>query len=140
MVPLGMFDCASAYGIVGTDMSCRRKIQEVIADDFHLRKGTEQMDSSDVVEFFKQAKKEGKQIWYFTAPANVPIEVVQKSAIALDKVQQRQPIFKYNGKDYVAGLDDGGEAAAIKVIIPHRSGVKYTGRKLASRNPENIVC
>jgi len=102
-------------------------VQEVIANGFHLQQATDALDSSDVVKFFAKAKKEGKQIWYLTAPVNVPIEVVQETIIHKDK--KGLPILTYNDNDYVASFEDSSMAPAIQLILPTKTGVKYTDRE-----------
>lgn len=86
------------------------------------------MDASDVARIFQNAKAEGKQIWYFTLPASLPIEVIQEHAIPLDKMHAGTPIVAYDGADYTASSDDVVDTS-ITVLIPNRAGNKYETRK-----------
>ncbi|KAH8880390.1 hypothetical protein GQ53DRAFT_602061, partial [Thozetella sp. PMI_491] len=74
--------------------------------------------------FLKDAQKQGKQIWYFTAPESVPIEVVQEHVIPLDRAEKGQPILTHNGDDYGVGFDTS-TSTSIKVVIPSKDGADY---------------
>ncbi|KAK3319894.1 DNA-directed RNA polymerase I subunit RPA34.5-domain-containing protein [Cercophora scortea] len=101
-----------------------QRLPEVISEHFHLRKAEGDLDASDVVRVFEDAKAQGKQLWYFTAPASVPIEVIQKQAIPYTKIQTGEPIFAHEGADYVAAIEDG-ITHSIKVLVPSKAGDKY---------------
>ncbi|KAK4143039.1 DNA-directed RNA polymerase I, subunit RPA34.5, partial [Dichotomopilus funicola] len=72
----------------------------------------------------KKAKAEGKQIWYFTTPKSVPIEVVQKQVIPLDKVHTGKSIFAHDGADYTGHFEEPINHA-IKLLIPGKTGANY---------------
>ncbi|KAK3321591.1 DNA-directed RNA polymerase I subunit RPA34.5-domain-containing protein [Apodospora peruviana] len=95
-----------------------QKVPEIISPGFHLLRAEKSMDASEVTRIFQDAHKAGKQIWYFTAPASIPIEVIQKHAIPLAKVQSGQAIFSHNGDDYNAMFEEASVSHSIKVIIP----------------------
>lgn len=96
---------------------------EFASQGFQLRKADDDLDAALIAKEFKKLKSEGKQIWYFTAPKSVPIEVIQKHAIPLDKIQSGQPIFSHDGAGYGAQFEEMSQT--IKVMIPARSGNKY---------------
>ena len=104
---------------------CRAKIPEIIAHDFHLCKGEESMDANEVARIFQDAQTQGKQIWYFTAPASVPIEVIQKQPIPLDKIQSGKPFLSHNGDDYTGAFEDQSTVHTIKLLIPSKAGNQY---------------
>lgn len=88
-----------------------------------------------VARVFQKAKAEGKQIWYFTAPKSVPIEVIQKHTFSssdqlqatMDKIRAGEPIFTHEGADY--GVHTGEQVNhAIKVMIPGNAGTNYETR------------
>ncbi|KAL1875954.1 hypothetical protein VTK73DRAFT_9665 [Phialemonium thermophilum] len=105
------------------DVSARTP--EIIANDFQLRKAGQNIDASDVAKVFSQARMEGKQVWYFTAPASVPIEVVEKLEIPLDRAQKGLSILSHNGDDYGVAFEDAPTSRAIKLLIPNRAGDQY---------------
>lgn len=103
----------------------RSHIPEVVSSDFHLRKAGDGTDATDVAKFFSQAKLEGKQIWYFTAPASISIEVVEKLEIPLERAQQGLSILSHKGDDYGVAFEDASTSRAIKLVIPNKAGDQY---------------
>ncbi|KAH6623564.1 hypothetical protein F5144DRAFT_623487 [Chaetomium tenue] len=98
--------------------------REIVTQGFHLRKAEENVDAAAVARAFKKAKAEGKQIWYFTTPKSVPIEVIQKHAIPLDKVHAGKAIFAHEGSEYTGQFEEPVNHA-IKVLIPGKTGTSY---------------
>lgn len=96
-----------------------------MSKDFHLCKGDDSMDAQEVTRIFKDAQTQGKQIWYFTAPASVPIEVIQKQAIPLDKMQSGKPFLTHNGYDYTGAFEDPSTVRTIKLLIPAKTANEY---------------
>lgn len=68
---------------------------------------------------------EGKQVWYFTAPASIPIEVVEKLEIPLERAQQGLSILSHSGDDYGVAFEDASTSRSIKLLIPNKAGDKY---------------
>ncbi|KAL2023721.1 hypothetical protein VTK56DRAFT_1435 [Thermocarpiscus australiensis] len=98
--------------------------REILSQGFHLRKAEEDMDAAAVTQFLKKAKAEGKQIWYFTTPKSVPIEVVQKHEIPLEKIRAGQSIFSHEGAEYTGHFEEPVNNT-IKVLIPGKTGNSY---------------
>ncbi|KAK4100374.1 hypothetical protein N658DRAFT_516673 [Parathielavia hyrcaniae] len=98
--------------------------RDIASQGFTLRKAGDDVDAVAVARAFKKAKAEGKQIWYFTTPKSVPIEVVQKHAIPMEKVHSGKPIFTHEGADYAGHFEESGYHA-IKVLIPGKNGSTY---------------
>jgi hypothetical protein len=101
------------------------RIPEVISNEFYLRKAEDGANAAEVAKFFSEAKQQGKQIWYFTAPASIPIEVVEKLEIPLDRAQKGQSILSHNGDDYGVAFEDASTARTIKLVIPNKNGDQY---------------
>lgn len=101
----------------------------MVSRDFQLRKAVGDPGATDISKFLKDAHKQGKQIWYFTAPESVPIEVIQKHAIPMDRVQKGQPILTHDGDDYGVGFEATSSSHSIKVVIPGADGARYEMRK-----------
>lgn len=93
---------------------------------FELRRADASNDASDVARVFRQAKLEGKQLWYFTAPSSVPITVVEKMAIPVEKAEQGKAILSHEGQDYGMSFDDALTSKTIKLLIPNKAGDKYS--------------
>ncbi|CAK7222263.1 hypothetical protein SBRCBS47491_004806 [Sporothrix bragantina] len=93
---------------------------------FQLRRADASNDASDVTRIFRQAKLEGKQLWYFTVPASVPITVVEKMAIPVAKAEQGKAILSHDGQDYGMSFDDATTSKTIKLLIPNKAGDKYS--------------
>jgi len=85
--------------------------------------------ASDVAAFFEKSKMEGKQIWYITAPASLPVTVVQDLTIPLDAAQKGLPVLTHNGDDYRLAFDDPAAASSFRLLIPNKKGHEYSERK-----------
>jgi hypothetical protein len=83
------------------------------------------VDALDVAAVFARAKMEGKQLWYFTAPASIPIEVVEKLEIPLERAQKGLSILSHNGDDYGVAFEDASTSRSIKLLIPNKAGDAY---------------
>lgn len=83
------------------------------------------MDATEVTRIFQDAQTQGKQIWYFTAPASLPIEVIQKHPIPLDKIQSGKSFVAHNGDDYNGAFEDASTVHTIKLLIPSKEGNQY---------------
>ncbi|GKT81670.1 DNA-directed RNA polymerase I subunit [Colletotrichum tofieldiae] len=94
-----------------------------VGKDFVLRQAQGDEDGKDMNDFFAKAKLDGKQLWYFTAPASIPINVVEKLQIPMDKAQNGDAIFKHNSEDYTVGFDVG--STAVQLLIPNKKGTRY---------------
>ncbi|KAK4124651.1 hypothetical protein N657DRAFT_671560 [Parathielavia appendiculata] len=102
----------------------RPPAREVVSQGFTLRKAGDDVDAAAVAQVFKKAKAEGKQIWYFTTPKSVPIEVIQKHAIPLEKIHSGRSIFAHEGAEYTGQFEESINHA-IKVLIPGKDGSTY---------------
>lgn len=102
---------------------------EFVAPDFHLRKLEGNVDASDVAGFFEKAKMEGKQVWYITAPASLPVTVVQDLTIPMDQAQKGLPVLSHNGDDYRMAFDNPSASSSFRLLIPNKKGDEYSMRK-----------
>ncbi|KAI0598379.1 DNA-directed RNA polymerase I subunit RPA34.5-domain-containing protein [Biscogniauxia sp. FL1348] len=94
--------------------------------DFMLRKASSDNPGKEVAEFFNNANLEGKQLWYFTAPASLPITVLKDMEIDLAKVTSGGPLLKHEGDDYGLDLEPYATSTQIQLLIPSHGGDKYT--------------
>ncbi|CAK7201899.1 hypothetical protein SEUCBS139899_004614 [Sporothrix eucalyptigena] len=108
------------------DSEVANSASQFATQGFQLRRADESNDASDVARIFHQAKLEGKQLWYFTAPASVPITVVEQMAIPVAKAEQGKAILSHEGEDYGMSFDDSLTSRTIKVLIPNKAGDKYS--------------
>ncbi|KAK4111561.1 hypothetical protein N656DRAFT_769217 [Canariomyces notabilis] len=107
-----------------SDKTAVQRVPEIVTQGFHLRKAEGDIDAAAVAAVFNKAKAEGKQIWYFTTPKSVPIEVIQKQAIPLDKVHAGESIFTHENVEYTGHFEEPVNHA-IKVLIPGKKGTNY---------------
>ncbi|KAI3401110.1 hypothetical protein diail_256 [Diaporthe ilicicola] len=101
-------------------------VPEFVAPDFHLRKLDGSIGASDVAGFFEKAKMEGKQVWYITAPASLPVTVVQDLTIPMDQAQKGLPVLTHNGDDYRLAFDDPSASSSFRLLIPNKKGQEYS--------------
>lgn len=104
-------------------------VPEFVAPDFHLRKLDGSIGASDVAGFFEKAKMEGKQVWYITAPASLPVTVVQDLTIQMDSVQKDLPVLTHNGDDYSLAFEDPSASSSFRLLIPNKKGQEYSERQ-----------
>ncbi|KAJ3474294.1 hypothetical protein NLG97_g9910 [Lecanicillium saksenae] len=93
--------------------------------DFELRKGDQQSNGQDVARVCSEANLQGKQLWYFTLPANVPVSVVENVEFPMDRSQQSGRILSHNGEDYGISYDSMAPTKSIQILIPSADGSKY---------------
>ncbi|KAL2274309.1 hypothetical protein FJTKL_03299 [Diaporthe vaccinii] len=101
-------------------------VPEFVAPDFHLRKVDGSIGASEVAGFFEKAKMEGKQVWYITAPASLPVTVVQDLTIPMDSAHKGLPVLTHNGDDYRLAFDDPSAASSFRLLIPNKKGQEYS--------------
>ncbi|KAI1346345.1 DNA-directed RNA polymerase I subunit RPA34.5-domain-containing protein [Xylaria sp. FL0043] len=93
--------------------------------DFMLRKASSDNPGKEVADFFSNANLEGKQVWYFTAPASLPITVLKDMEIDPSKATRGEPLLTHNGDNYILDLESRATNTQIQLLIPSRGGDKY---------------
>ncbi|KAI0814099.1 DNA-directed RNA polymerase I subunit RPA34.5-domain-containing protein [Xylaria sp. FL0064] len=93
--------------------------------DFMLRKASSDNPGKEVADFFSNANLEGKQVWYFTAPASLPITVLKNMEIDLSKATKGEALLTHNGDNYGLDLEPYATNTQIQLLIPSRGGDKY---------------
>ncbi|KAI1296001.1 DNA-directed RNA polymerase I subunit RPA34.5-domain-containing protein [Xylaria venustula] len=93
--------------------------------DFMLRKASSANPGKEVADFFSKANLDGKQVWYFTAPASLPITVLKDMEIDLSKATKGEALLNHNGDDYGLDLEPYATSTQIQLLIPSREGDKY---------------
>ncbi|KAG8407494.1 hypothetical protein J3459_018449 [Metarhizium acridum] len=114
----------------------RATVPDFIAPDFVLRKSDGGTNGQDVARICSQANLQGKQVWYFTVPANVPISVVQNMEIPMNQSQSGDSIFSHNGEDYGISVDSMTPKSSIQILIPSSDGTRY---RSASRPIDQVM-
>jgi hypothetical protein len=80
-----------------------------------------------ISQILNNSNLEGKEIWYITAPAAVPLSSLED--LSLQAIQERKQILSYNGDDYAFVPDSSESNASTKVMVPNSSNDGYrTGR------------
>jgi hypothetical protein len=83
-----------------------------------------------VAEVFGRTNLAGKQLWYITAPASVPISAVKQ--VSLQDVELGKPALSFGGRNYGFVQGQAGERSFTKVLIPEENSTAYRiGRKAA---------
>lgn len=98
--------------------------------NFVLRKASSDNPAKEVTEFFNKTNLEGKQVWYFTAPASLPITVLKDMEIDLTKAAMGDTLLSYKGDDYSVELEAHATNTQIQLLIPSQGGDNYTSRTL----------
>ena len=82
-----------------------------------------------MADFFNKTNLEGKQVWYFTAPASLPITVLKEMEIDLAKATAGNAILNHQGDGYGLDLEAHATSTQIQLLIPSKGGEKYTTGK-----------
>ncbi|KID98233.1 RNA polymerase I, subunit RPA34.5, partial [Metarhizium majus ARSEF 297] len=114
----------------------RATVPDFIAPDFVLRKSDGGTNGQDVARICNQANLQGKQVWYFTVPANVPISVVQNMEIPMNQSRSGDSIFSHDGEDYGISMDSMTPKSSIQILIPSSDGTRYQS---ASRPIDQVM-
>ncbi|CAG8961298.1 hypothetical protein HYFRA_00013759 [Hymenoscyphus fraxineus] len=80
-------------------------------------------DASQVAKPFKSSKLGGKQIWYFTAPASVPIASIQE--MSLLGAKNGDVIYSQDGNDYGFSKTEAEENTYTSILVPSSSENGY---------------
>ncbi|KAK1248432.1 hypothetical protein MKX08_006652 [Trichoderma sp. CBMAI-0020] len=107
------------------EMDKQLGVPKFITPDFTLRKGDDGANGQDVARICNEANLQGKQVWYFTVPSNVPISVIQNMEIPMDRSQFGGPVFSHDGQDYGATFDAITPRSSIQILIPSSGDSKY---------------
>ena len=80
-------------------------------------------EAPEASQLFKKSNLEGKQIWYMTAPASVPISSIQKTSLV--KITNGNAVLSHNGNDYRIIQDSSEDITYTKVMVPKSSDDGY---------------
>lgn len=111
--------------ISNREMDKQLGVPKFITPDFTLRKGDDGANGQDVARICNEANLQGKQVWYFTVPSNVPISVIQNMEIPMDRSQFGGPVFSHDGQDYGATFDTTTPRSSIQILIPSSGDSNY---------------
>lgn len=84
---------------------------------------TAKIPSNKSALVFDKTNLEGKQVWYFTAPASVPITAVKK--VSLQKVKDGKPTVSHNGSDYGFVREETDKKTYARIMVPSSTGDGY---------------
>lgn len=101
-------------------------VPEFIAPDFHLRKLDGTPDASEIANFFSKAQMEGKQVWYITTPASLPVTLVHDLTIPMDEAEKGKPVLSHNGEDYRMAFDNPSASSSFRLLVPNKKGDEYS--------------
>jgi len=76
-----------------------------------------------VVDVFSASNLAGKQLWYITAPASVPISSVKQ--VSLEDVQLGKPALSLNGYEYGFVQEIAEDRGRDNFLIPDKSHTAY---------------
>lgn len=114
-----------SFALARTDDANPGAVEEFVREGFQLRKASENTQANEVLEMFKKAKREGKQIWYFTTPASVPISVIEKMEFPMKNAQTGDSIVSHDGVDYGVDLGASGKPSTFQILVPAKKGASY---------------
>ncbi|KAG5928782.1 hypothetical protein E4U42_008037 [Claviceps africana] len=118
-------DADESMHITDRNHESRVALPNFIARDFVLRKSDDGAKGQDVARICSEANLAGKQVWYFTVPANVPISVVQNMEIPMNQSNRDDRVFSHDGEDYGISFDSMVPKSSIQILIPSADGAQY---------------
>jgi hypothetical protein len=74
-------------------------------------------------QLLKESNLQGKQIWYITAPASVPLSSVKEFSL-LD-IKERRKILSHDGDNYSFVQDASEAKTSTKILVPNASDDGY---------------
>jgi hypothetical protein len=80
-------------------------------------------ESSGASQLFRKSNLAGKQIWYFTAPASVPVSSIEQ--MSLQDAKEGNPIFSHEGSEYGFIQDSAADTTYTKIMVPNTSDNGY---------------
>jgi len=113
-------------GVSGTAVSRPNWLE---SSNFTIRKASSSNPGKEVADFLSTAQLEGKQVWYFTAPASLPITVLQELEIDLADAQSGRAILQHGGDAYGIDLETQAVNSQVQLFIPTKAGNQYHGVK-----------
>ncbi|KAK8910107.1 hypothetical protein ACHAPC_005472 [Botrytis cinerea] len=84
-------------------------------------------NSSKTPQLFSKSNLEGKEVWYITAPASVPLASVTE--MSLRDAKLGKAVFSQNGNDYGFVHDPLDDKAYTKILLPSNSKDGYSIEK-----------
>ncbi|KAL5606815.1 hypothetical protein BROUX41_003193 [Berkeleyomyces rouxiae] len=110
---------------------------ETLNSDFMLRKAVGNSDGEKLARLFSEAASSGKQLWYFTAPADVPVTLVESMEIPLDQaLSGSEATFMHQGEDFAVEVDQVASNRNIALMIP--GGPKDDNYKCNVRRADTV--
>lgn len=92
---------------------------------------TSSKNSSKASQLFSKSNLEGKEIWYITAPASVPIASVAE--MSLRDAKLGKTVFSQDGNDYGFVQDPLDDKTYTKILLPSNSKDGYSIGKFIPR-------
>lgn len=93
--------------------------------NFMLRKASSDNPGKEVTEFLSKSNLEGKQVWYFTAPASLPITVLKDMEIDLAKATAGGALLNLQSGSYGLDLEPFATNTQIQLLIPSKGTNEY---------------
>lgn len=72
---------------------------------------------------------EGKQVWYITAPASLPVTVIEDLTIPMDEAEKGMPVLTHMGEDYRMAFDNPAASSSYRLLVPNKKGDEYSLRE-----------
>jgi hypothetical protein len=91
-----------------------------------------QEGKTKVSQVFSSSNLAGKQLWYITAPASVPISSVKE--VSLQNVQLGKPALSLNGREYGFVQGHADEKGCAKIMVPDGNSPGYHIGKIHLKN------
>jgi DNA-directed RNA polymerase I subunit RPA34.5 len=88
-------------------------------------------------QMFKKSSLEGKQIWYFTAPAALPLSLIDQ--MSFEDTTIGRAILHYNGNDYGFIRDSAEDKTYTKIMVPHSSDDGYRTSKIYLKCTDTVA-
>jgi len=89
-----------------------------------------------VAHMFKKSSLEGKEVWYFTAPASLPISSIEQ--VSLRDARSSKAMVTHDGNEYGFIPDSADDKTYTKIMVPHGSGGYRIGEAVSHKTSFSI--
>lgn len=82
-------------------------------------------DSTDIAEICKQARQQGKELWYFVAPSDAVVSVAHNLEISMDEARRSNGVVSHKGENYGVSVSSLTPKSTIQVVLPSTNISQY---------------
>ena len=75
--------------------------------------------STEIDDLFRLSNLSGKQVWYITAPADVPVSI---DKVDLNNITEAKPLISHEGQEYTLVNESSSSHSITSIMLPDKEG------------------